>query len=58
MDAENRERRDNSLKNVEKTGGRPQMHELNVLTHDYLKSDFIPEILERMNNKKEKYGTA
>jgi hypothetical protein len=54
MDAENRERRDNSLKNVEKTGGRPQMHELNVLTHDYLKSDFIPEILERMNNKKEK----
>jgi hypothetical protein len=34
-----------------------QMHELNALAHDPLKNDFVSEISEIMDNKKNKYRT-
>jgi hypothetical protein len=63
---ENRERRDQLAKKfLEKKRGKAtiwptlkQMHELNALMHDPLKSDFVLEMSERMNNKKNKYRTT
>jgi hypothetical protein len=63
---ENRERRDQLTKKfLEKKRGTAaiwptlkQMRELNALTHDPLKSDFVLEISDRMNNKKNKYRTT
>jgi hypothetical protein len=63
---ENRDRRDQLAKKfLEKKRGKAtiwptlkQMHELNALTHDPLKRDFVLEISERMNNEKNKYRTT
>jgi hypothetical protein len=63
---EDRKRRDQLAKKfLERKRGKAtiwptlkQMHELDALTHDPLKIDFVPEISERMNNKKNKYRTT
>jgi hypothetical protein len=63
---ENRERRDQLAKRfLKKKQGKAtiwptlkQQYELNDLMHDHLTDEFVHEISERMNNKKNKYRTT